>query len=537
MKLKIVDSNLKYDNITLKEFELIEDVLTYKRWKNDILILHFLVYSEKDDQYDIDLSFENPLKYKIYKVQKNLAYEGDPTYPISLNKKKNRAVASDILIEDNKASVKAGNFQSFYAEINIPYDIDSEFVFKVKLYNSQITEYISKKVCVKISHRYIDFNKYKFDLELWQYPYSVAEYYGVKPFSHEHFKILEKHMKLYYDLGGRAITATLCEDAWGGQTYSKNEIKYPSMIKWYKEGEKFRFDYTNFDKWVEFCQGLNLGKEKIIIYGMAPWHESFTYYSNEELIFEKYMLDSQRYCTVWREFLSDFYIHLEEKKWFDMIYIGIDERGFSKEIFEVLSSVKNSKSNTIKISASIDNYSENAKYLENVQQVSVSMIEFEKDRLRYHNFVEDRRRKGFDTYLYSCVGHRPGNFVLSENAETYYTVVSSSLCDGFLRWAYDAWTQNPIEDSTHSSFEPGDCFLVYPSNDNDKNTNISLRYLKIKEGIYDSYKIKRIEERNKDLLDQIFSRIKTKFIFGKKYLSKIEIEILLNDISIIKSMF
>ncbi|MFM1524877.1 MULTISPECIES: DUF4091 domain-containing protein [Helcococcus] len=537
MKFKIVDSNLKYDNITVDEFEEIDEILTYKSWKNDILILHFLVYSEKEDIYDVNLSFDDNLEYKLYRVQKNLAYDGNLTPPISLDITKDRVETSDILVEDNKARIKSGNFQSFYAEVKIPYKTNSDFIFKVKLYNSDLSEYISKKVLVKVSHRDVDFEKYSFHLELWQYPYSVAEYYEVEPFSNEHFEILENHMKLYYDLGGRAVTATLCEDAWGGQTYSKNEIKYPSMIKWYKDKDNFIFDYSDFDKWVEFCHRLDLGKEKIIIYGMAPWHESFTYYENEKLVFEKYNLDSERYFDIWKIFLTDFYAHLESKNWFDIAYIGIDERGFSKEIFEILYSIKNSKGKNIKISAAIDNYAENAKYLENVQEVSVSMIEFEKDRKRYHNFVESRRDKGFDTYLYSCVGHRPGNFALSENAETYYTVVSASLSDGFLRWAYDAWTQDPLLDSTHSSFEPGDCFLVYPSNSKNRKTNISLRYLKIKEGIYDAYKIKRIQERNKDLLDQIATRVKTKFLPGSKYLSNVEIEILLNDINMIKLMF
>ena len=46
----------------------------------------------------------------------------------------------------------------------------------------------------------------KLDVELWQYPYSSAEYYGVTPFSDEHLQILRSSMELYKSIGGHAIT-------------------------------------------------------------------------------------------------------------------------------------------------------------------------------------------------------------------------------------------------------------------------------------------------------------------------------------------
>ena len=52
-----------------------------------------------------------------------------------------------------------------------------------------------------------------FDIELWQYPYSSAEYYGVEPFSKKHFEILESIMEKYKSIGGHAITTTINEDA------------------------------------------------------------------------------------------------------------------------------------------------------------------------------------------------------------------------------------------------------------------------------------------------------------------------------------
>lgn len=43
--------------------------------------------------------------------------------------------------------------------------------------------------------------------------------------------------------------------------------------------------------------------------------------------------------------------------------------------------------------------------------------------------------------------------------------------EGYLRWAYDSWVENPLEDTTHNAFEAGDCFLVFPDDSEAKLQN------------------------------------------------------------------
>ncbi len=119
---------------------------------------------------------------------------------------------------------------------------------------------------------------YLFDAEYWSHPYNVAYFYGVDPFSHEHIEILKQHMLLYKSLGGHAITASITEDAWGGQTYGGgNEIHYPSMIKWIKkENGEWEFDYTHFDKWVELNKSIGIA-DKVVCYSMMPWKNIIRY--------------------------------------------------------------------------------------------------------------------------------------------------------------------------------------------------------------------------------------------------------------------
>jgi hypothetical protein len=56
--------------------------------------------------------------------------------------------------------------------------------------------------------------------------------------------------------------------------------------------------------------------------------------------------------------------------------------------------------------------------------------------------------------------------------------------NGFLRWAYDAWPEDPVRDARFGSWPAGDCFLVYPG------AGSSIRFEKLREGIADFEKIR-----------------------------------------------
>ena len=120
------------------------------------------------------------------------------------------------------------------------------------------------------------------------------------------------------------------------------------MVKWTKESDgSFTYDYTDFDNWVSFCKELGIG-DKIILYSIAPWHNSFTYWDNGELVSESFRAGSERYNTVWGDFLEDLTAHLEDKGWYDDAYIGIDERGFSAAAFDLIDSIKNSEGKSLR---------------------------------------------------------------------------------------------------------------------------------------------------------------------------------------------
>jgi hypothetical protein len=60
--------------------------------------------------------------------------------------------------------------------------------------------------------------------------------------------------------------------------------------------------------------------------------------------------------------------------------------------------------------------------------------------------------------------------------------------DGFLRWAYNSWVEDPLKDSRFRTWPAGDTYFVYPG------PRSSIRFEKLKEGIQDYEKIRIVQE-------------------------------------------
>ena len=80
--------------------------------------------------------------------------------------------------------------------------------------------------------------------------------------------------------------------------------------------------------------------------------------------------------------------------------------------------------------------------------------------------------------------------------------VKSNL-DGYLRWAFNSWVQEPLLDSRYITWAAGDTYLVYPG------ARTSIRFERLVSGIQDYEKIKILRKELKPTalkrLDKILS--------------------------------
>lgn len=340
-------------------------------------------------------------------------------------------------------------------------------------------------------------HEWAFHLDLWQNPYAVARYWDVPLWSKEHFDRMRPIMKMLADAGQKAVTATIINKPWNGQT----EDPFGSMVTKTRDADgNWSYDYTVFDKWVEFMFSLGIDHQ-INCYSLIPWTLKFDYVEAEtgRTRFLRDNVHGDKYYDYWYNFVKDFSAHLKEKGWFDKTMIAMDER--PEEAMKAALTVIHDAEPEMKVSLA-------GSFHESIQDclydLSVTSTEFFPE-----DVIAGRREKGkVSTYYICCCEGHPNTFLVSDPNEAvwlgWYTMAGNF--DGLLRWAYNSWTVDPIKDARFHMWTAGDCFIVYPDGS-------SVRFEKLTEGIQDYEKARILKARweaegNTAKLDELEAALK-----------------------------
>lgn len=336
------------------------------------------------------------------------------------------------------------------------------------------------KLTINVKNRVLpEPSQWAFHLDLWQNPYAVARYHNTELWSEKHFDIMRPLMKLYADAGGKVITASIMHRPWDGQTYDAFE----SMVTWLKKADgTWYYDYTVFDKWVEFMMSTGVTKQ-INCYSMIPWKLSFQYFDQASNSF-KYLNakpGEPAYDEFWGGMLRSFAKHLKEKGWFDITHISMDERPM-KDMQATLKVIRKADKD-FKVSLAGTYHEELVKEL-NDYCVAIG------DQFP-EAVIKERRNAGQVTTYYTCCSEaRPNTFTFSPPAESEWLAWYSAKkgLDGYLRWALNSWVKNPLQDSRFTAWAAGDTYLIYPE------ARTSIRFERLTEGIQAYEKIRILKE-------------------------------------------
>ena len=318
-----------------------------------------------------------------------------------------------------------------------------------------------------------------FFLDLWQNPFSIARYYDVEPWSDAHFEKMKPYMEMYRDAGGKAITTSIMHKPWNAQTFDYFE----SMITWMKKADgTWFFDYTVFDRWVEFMMSLGINKA-ITCYSMVPWKLSFQYFdqATNRLKFIDMAPGDSVYEEVWGSMLKSFSAHLKEKGWFDITYISMDERPMDV-MQKTIQVIKNANPD-FKISLAGAIHEELS---DDMDYYCVAL------RMKYPQEMKDKRtaEHKITTYYTSCEEPYPNTFTFSPPAECEWFgwYAAKENLDGYLRWAYNSWVIEPLLDSRFYTWAAGDTYFVYP------DARTSIRFERLISGIQAYEKVRLLKE-------------------------------------------
>ncbi|HWJ27968.1 MAG TPA: DUF4091 domain-containing protein, partial [Flavisolibacter sp.] len=105
-----------------------------------------------------------------------------------------------------------------------------------------------------------------------------------------------------------------------------------------------------------------------------------------------------------------------------------------------------------------------------------------------------RKQQGrLSTWYTCCTEKYPNGFTFSPPAEHvwigWYTAAKNM--DGYLRWAFNSWPKDPMNDSRFTAWPAGDTYQIYPG------PLSSIRFEKLIEGIQDFEKIRILRNEYK----------------------------------------
>jgi hypothetical protein len=395
------------------------------------------------------------------------------------------SISADMLDNLDNFNIEAKTVRPVWLTIDIPSDaVADNYKGKLNLYaERKFVEDFEIEVEV-VNQLLPEPSEWVYHLDLWQHPSAVARVHNLELWSDAHFEKMRPIMKMLADAGQKVITATLNKDPWNHQSFDA----YADMIIWTKnEDQSWSFDYTVFDKWVEFMMDLGV-TDMINCYSLLTWNNQVHYNDMEkkELVTLELKAQSDEYAEFWTVFLKDFTRHLKAKGWLEITNIAMDERSPA----DMQAALKVLETAAPELGISLADNHKSYKQYPGIKDISVganSVVDKED--------IITRRAEGLNTTWYVCCADPFANmFTFSEPAEAVYAgwhTVAADL-DGMLRWAYNSWVENPLTDSRYKTWPAGDTYMVYP------DARSSIRFERLIEGIQDAEKIRILRKQYSD---------------------------------------
>ena len=399
-------------------------------------------------------------------------------------------LVADVLDINDSMTLPAGRKQPVWMTVSVPSDArPGKYSGKLTVTSSNAKARSLNVELTVADHVLPPARDWAFHLDLWQNPYSVARYENVPLWSEAHFEAMRPVMRMLAEAGQKSVTATIMSRPWNGQT----EDAFGSMVtKIRRIDGSWLYDYTIFDRWVEFMFSLGIDRQ-INCYSMIPWALQFDYIDQATSSPATFQAapGSEEYNEYWGAFIADFARHLKAKGWFEKTMIAMDERPL-ESMQAVLGLIRKIEP-AFKISLA-GNYHEPVIY---------DIVDFSETFSGKQEFPESAKAKrkelGLTTTFYTCCAEaHPNMFVISNPDEAAWLgwFAQAEGYDGYLRWAYNSWTIDPLTDARFRTWPAGDCFVVYPGGRG------SVRFSKLVEGIQDFEKVRILRSRWQETGDE-----------------------------------
>jgi hypothetical protein len=325
-----------------------------------------------------------------------------------------------------------------------------------------------------------------YHLDIWQYPFDLPDMIQwqsgtvVTPFSSQYFAMEKPFYSLLADAGQKIITASCYDGVFRpGQT----------MIKWILNADSsWSFDFSNFDKYVDSLTSWGFTGQ-IDCFSFDGWNSSLGYYDASNLSSPSpnspmaFTVGTSSYNAMWRSFLAQFRSHLNSKNLFSRAVLYMDEVG--ETVLSQVIPIIQADNASWKIGYS-------GRYLSAATEAA--LYDYSVTFGYFAGRNGDQAPGSITTFYTSCSGTVPNSYITLQNnpaEETWMSWYSQEKgLNGYLRWAYDYWTNldpTNMQDGTNTA---GDYEMIYRSGNTTSSTPLSsIRLAMLRDGIQDFQKI------------------------------------------------
>ncbi|MEN6453180.1 MAG: DUF4091 domain-containing protein [Prolixibacteraceae bacterium] len=285
-------------------------------------------------------------------------------------------------------------------------------------------------------------------------------------------------------------------------------------IKFIKTGDKYGFDFTNFDKVLDIfihagvadmIVGSQLGDRAESDGWTANYVMKLPEEENGQTIIRYYPLEDPMVQNFYKQFIPALMGHLKDKKLDRIYYQHIADEP-----------IDSNADSYIAIAKFIKSIAPEVKFIEACQSSKLTealdvWIPILPSFQNQYEFFNDLLNKGTQVWFYICLYPR-GEYVnrLIEwpliKTRLIYWLAFKYRATGFLHWGFNYWTEHPYEETTvvdsYGTILPaGDSFIVYP--DYNGGLNRSIRFEAMRDGMEDYALLKMLEKKNAQLANQI----------------------------------
>ncbi|WP_070195821.1 DUF4091 domain-containing protein [Streptomyces oceani] len=374
---------------------------------------------------------------------------------------------ADPLIEAASVDVGAGDAQPVWFTFTIPDDADAGSYRGQVVLEADDADPVRYDLDLRVADVTLPAPPERgFHLNVWLQPDTIADHHGLEPWSDDHVDAMRPYLRDLAQRGQRVVNTTITEDPWrvewpDGEWRSQTRLPYRSPVDWTYDGHDWVFGFDNWDRLVERQLAAGIGPY-IHAYGLLGFRRDFLIYTDSrtgETIDKQVGVGSAVWADAWSAFLAAFEKHVRDRGWLDSVHLGFDERpaDLMRQALDL----------TEKAAPALARNGFAGSGTAEADPFTYDLA------LNYSDFddwsqelIDRRRAEGKLTSFYTWSEPAYPNTVTHAaplGSRVLPWQSAKSGLDGYLRWAYNSWPEEPYHDPIFNpEFRQGDEYLVYP---------------------------------------------------------------------------